>query len=91
MKLCFMSFPDVPMIREAGASRLGSQAGAWEPADGRFFTVINNNDVENERKVNNDGQWQFINHSLIPRLPARLFFRKDVFAFLQEHGVINTH
>jgi hypothetical protein len=39
------------MTREAGASRLGSQAGAWEPADGWFFTVINKNDEENERKL----------------------------------------
>jgi len=47
----FKSFPDVPMTREAGASRRGSQAGAWEPADGWFFTVINKNDEENKRKV----------------------------------------
>jgi len=38
----FKSFPGVPSTREAGA---------WEPADGWFFTVINKNDEENERKV----------------------------------------
>jgi hypothetical protein len=33
-------FPTFGMSQEAGASRPGSQAGAWEPADGCIFFDI---------------------------------------------------